>query len=112
MDPKHSHGPDRVDYQELSGDLTEVHAAIEREHPEPTAQVTPIPMWLTVTCGVAVCWAGLYLGFFNGGRGGDVFNELSSNAGMLFPAPVIGGGKVTVAELSLAEQGKKDYANC
>ena len=29
--------PDRVDYQETL-DITEVHAAIEREHSEPTAR--------------------------------------------------------------------------
>jgi mono/diheme cytochrome c family protein len=112
MDPKHSHGPDRVDYQETSGDLTEVHAALLREHPEPTAQVTPIPMWLTVTCGVAVCWAGLYLGFFNGGLRGDVFNELTSNASLLFPAPGKTGPAVAEPEKSLAEQGKANYATC
>src|SRR4051812_39011696 len=104
MDPKHSHGPDRVDYQELSGDLAEVHAAIQRENPEPTAQVTPIPTWLTVTCGVAVCWAGLYLGFFNGGLKGDVFNELSTTASLLFPPPGKLGGAVEAAKpLTLAE---------
>lgn len=112
MDPKHSHGPDRVDYQETPGDLTEVHASLIREHPEPTAQVTPIPMWLTVTCGVAVCWAGLYLGIFHGGFKGDVFNELASTAGGLFPAPVKGGGTGAVVKLTDFEIGKRNYATC
>ncbi len=113
MDPKHSHGPDRIDYQELPGDLSEVHASIQREHPEPTAQVTPIPMWLTAVCGLAVCWAGLYLGFFNGGLKGDVFNELATSPALLFPAPSKGAGvSLAAAEPSLAEQGKAVYATC
>src|SRR3954470_21070010 len=114
MDPKHSHGPDRVDYQELPGDLTEVHAAIEREHPEPTAESTPVPMWLIATCGFAVLWAGIYMGVFNGGLKGDVFNELNANAGLLFPVPTkaTGPGAGAAAEQSLVEQGKVVYANC
>ena len=39
-------GPNRIDYQE-SPDITEVHAAVDREKPEPSADVTPIPLWLT-----------------------------------------------------------------
>src|SRR4051794_23720855 len=105
MDPKHSHGPDRVDYRESPGDLTEVHAAIQREHAEPTAEVTPIPTWLTVICGVAVCWAGLYLGMFNGGFKGNIFNELSSSARDLFPPPGKAGPAEAVKEPTLAEQG-------
>ena len=112
MDPKHSHGPDRVDYQETPGDLTEVHASLLRENPEPTTQVTPIPMWLTVTCFVAVCWAGLYLGFFNGGLSGNVYNELTSNAGLLFPPPSEGGVATEAKELTQFEQGQKGYATC
>lgn len=113
MDPKNSHAPDRVDYQEHAGDLTEVHAAIQREHPEPTAESTPVPMWLIATCGVAVCWAGLYLGIFSGAFKGDVFNELSTSAGALFPAPtkeVANAGPVAEDPLAL---GKSVYgANC
>src|SRR3954467_8024445 len=114
MDPKHSHGPDRVDYQETPGDLTEVHASLLREHPEPTAESTPIPMWLTVTCGVAVLWAGLYLGFFNGGLKGGVFNELAPTPALLFPVQTkgTGGAAGPVAEKSLAEQGKAVYQTC
>ena len=113
MDPKHSHGPDRIDYQELPGDLTEVHASIQREHPEPTAESTPVPMWLIATCGFAVLWAGTYMGIFNGGLKGDVFNELTATASLLFPVSTTGTGPTgPVAEPSLAEQGKAVYANC
>ena len=61
-------GSDRIDYQETPDDITEVHAAVEREKPEPSAEVTPMPMWLTGVCAVATVWAGLYFGIFNGGQ--------------------------------------------
>src|SRR3954467_2583068 len=108
MDPKHSHGPDRVDYQEQPGDLTEVHAAIQREHPEPTAETTPVPMWLIAVCGFAVLWAGIYMGVFNGGLRGDVFNELNATASLLFPVESKNKGGTTgpVQEQPLFEQGR------
>ena len=114
MDPKHSHGPDRIDYREHSEDLTEIHAAILRENPEPSASVTPIPLWLISICGVAVAWAGAYLGMFNGGFRGDIFNERQSSPDLLFPQAEKAGRRHRrrVAEPSLAEQGKAIYANC
>jgi hypothetical protein len=39
-------GPERIDYQETD-DIAELHAAVEREKPEPSADVTPIPLWLS-----------------------------------------------------------------
>ena len=57
-------GPERIDYRETS-DITEVHGAIRREHSDPRADVTPIPLWLTIICGVAICWAGSYVGAFH-----------------------------------------------
>ena len=112
MDPKHSHGPDRIDYQEAPGDLTEVHAAIQREHPEPTAEVTPIPLWLTAICGVAICWAGAYFGMFHGGFRADVFDERASSPDLLFPVASKAGGtaEAAVAEVSLAQQGKSTFS--
>jgi mono/diheme cytochrome c family protein len=113
MDPKHSIGPDRIDYKETPGDLTEVHAAIERENPEPTAEVTPIPLWLTAVCGFAIACAGMYLGLFHGGFRGDVFNERMSSPSLLFPAvSKTKGGGAAEAVQSLAAQGKSVYANC
>jgi len=115
MDPKHSHGSDRVDYRESSEDLTEVHAAILRENPEPSANVTPIPLWLITICGVAVTWAGAYLGMFHGGFRGDVFNERLSSPDLLFPQQTKAGGTegaAVVQEQPLAVQGKAIYGNC
>ena len=79
-------GSDRIDYQETP-DITEVHAAVEREKPEPSAEVTPMPLWLTALCAVATVWAGLYFGIFNGGLSGSVYNEYESSPAVLFPLP-------------------------
>jgi mono/diheme cytochrome c family protein len=105
-------GPERIDYQETP-EVTEVHAVVKREHGEPTAEVTPIPVWLSAICGVAVAWAGVYFGIFHGGFRGDVFNEYASSPAVLFPIPERGGGPAESAgELSLTQQGKAVYANC
>jgi mono/diheme cytochrome c family protein len=81
-----SQGPEHIDYQETP-DLTEVHAAIQREHKDPSADVTPVPLWVTVLCGAAVCWAGAYVGMFHGGFSGSVYNEYDSSPVVLFPLP-------------------------
>ena len=51
-----SQGSEHIDSRETA-DLTEVHAAIQRENKDPSADVTPVPLWVTMLCGVAVCWA-------------------------------------------------------
>ena len=79
-------GSDRIDYHETA-DITEVHAAVEREKPEPSADVTPIPLWLTSVCALATIWAGVYFGIFNGGLSGSVYNEYESSPAVLFPLP-------------------------
>ncbi len=71
-------GSDRIDYHETA-DITEVHAAVQREKPEPSADVTPIPLWLTGVCALATIWAGIYFGVFNGGLSGSVYNEYESS---------------------------------
>ena len=100
-------GPDRIDYQETP-DITEVHAAVDREKPEPSADVTPIPLWLTGVCAVAMVWAGLYFGIFNGGLSGNVYNEYESSPAVLFPLPQTAGKEAGPAEApqTLAQQGK------
>ncbi|HSI13340.1 MAG TPA: cytochrome c [Chthoniobacter sp.] len=109
---KPNEGPDRIDYQETP-DVTEVHAAVQREKPEPSAEVTPMPLWLTGVCGVAIAWAGIYFGLFMGGINGNVFNEYESTPAALFPLPEKAGGKgagAEAAEQSLAQQGKAVYS--
>ncbi|MDB6148657.1 MAG: cytochrome c class [Chthoniobacter sp.] len=113
--PQMANRPDRVDYEETP-DVTEVHASIQREHQEPSANVTPIPMWLTGVCGAVMVWAGTYFGVFHGGLSGKVFNEYESSPNVLFPIPTkgtSGPGAGAAATMSLAEQGKSVYgANC
>jgi mono/diheme cytochrome c family protein len=115
MDPRNSQGPDRIDYSEAPGDLTEVHAAIQREHRDPSADTTPIPLWLTAVCGAALVWAGGYFMTFHGGLRSDVFNERLSSPDILFPQPVQDGGPAGAGEaqqVSLAQAGKAVYSNC
>ena len=94
--------------------MTEVHGAIKREHSDPRADVTPIPMWLTTVCGIAICWAGAYLGVFHGGFSPNVFNERESSPALLFPGTGKkgGGGEPPGPEQPLAVQGKSVYLNC
>lgn len=103
-------GPERIDYQETP-DVTEVHASVKREHAEPIAESTPMPLWLTALCGVAVLWAGAYFGIFNGGLSGNVYNEYQSSPAVLFPLPQKEGAGEAAA-LSLAQQGKSVYTQC
>jgi mono/diheme cytochrome c family protein len=111
--PTPPENPDHVDYRE-AGDITEVHSAIQREHTEPTAKVTPIPLWLTAVCGAAMVWAGTYFGIFNGGLSGSVFNEYESSPALLFPPPAgsKAGGAAAEAPQSMAQIGKAVYSNC
>jgi mono/diheme cytochrome c family protein len=118
MDPRNSQGQDRVDYRESPGDLTEVHAAIQREHRDPSADSTPIPLWLAAVCGAALVWAGGYFMTFHGGLRSDVFNERLSSPSILFgeatkQAKGAGEGGAAAAPVSLAAAGKAVYgANC
>ncbi len=105
-------GPERIDYNETP-DVTEVHAAVKREHGDPRADVTPIPLWLTIICVVAVAWAGIYLGVFHGGFKGNVFDENKSNPELLFPTASAGSkGEATTGPVSLADIGKGVYGQC
>ena len=103
-------GHDRLDYQETA-DVTEVHASIAREHAEPSADVTPIPTWLSLVCAASLCWAGIYIGIFHGGFNPKVYNEYESNPSAFFPLPggAIAGGGGAVAELTPLQFGEKVF---
>jgi mono/diheme cytochrome c family protein len=105
-----SEGPNRIDYQETP-DITEIHAAVQREKPEPSADVTPMPLWLTGVCAFATVWAGIYFGIFNGGLSGNVYNEYESSPAVLFPLPAkAGAGNATASEVKTpAQQGKEVF---
>ena len=109
-----SEGPNRIDYQETP-DITEVHAAVQREKAEPSADVTPMPLWLTGVCAFATVWAGIYFGIFHGGLSGDVYNEYESSPAVLFPLPTTNGAGRNVAaatEKTLAQIGKEVFSGC
>jgi mono/diheme cytochrome c family protein len=99
-----------VDYRETP-DVTQVHAAIRREHDEPFTEVVPIPLWLMGVFALAVFWGAFYLGSYNGGFSSDVFNE---NAGSAVASSKGAGAADTAAAApeTLAKQGKAVYANC
>ncbi len=106
-------GPERIDYREAS-DAPEVHCAAQREHRDPVAEITPMPLWLTAVCGVALCWAGAYLGVFHGGFSGKIYNEYESSPSALFPLPAKEGARVdgSAVAQTLAQLGKTVYAQC
>ena len=91
-----SQGSEHIDSRETA-DLTEVHAAIQRENKDPSADVTPVPLWVTMLCGVAVCWAGAYVGMFHGGFDSNVYNEFESSPAVLFPQPERANAKAGAA---------------
>ncbi len=108
-----SQGSEQIDYRETP-DLTEVHAAIQRENKDPSANVTPVPLWVTLLCGAAVCWAGAYVGMFHGGFNSSVYNEYESSPAVLFSQPEHADKKVgpAVAE-DMVAIGKGVYlGNC
>lgn len=105
-------GQDRIDYRETS-DVTEVHAAYLREHQEPSAEVTPIPTWLSLVSAAALCWAGLYVGFFHGGFSPKIYSEFTSPLALFAKPEKKGKAGAVAAELSLAQIGEGVYkSNC
>lgn len=105
-----SHGPENTDYNETS-DVTEVHAAVKREHSEPVADVTPIPVWVSLLCTGVLIWGAGYMGVFHGGFRGNVFNEYDSTPTVLFPVAkkeVVAGPAVD----PIAALGKSTYSVC
>lgn len=72
-----------ADYKETA-DITEVHAAIKREKPDPTPGQGPVPLWLMAFGAAVLLWAGAYLGMFHGGFNGEVFDEQLSSPSLLF----------------------------
>ena len=103
-------GQDRLDYSETA-DITEVHASIAREHAEPSAGTMPIPTWLGVLCAAVLCWAGVYIGIFNGGFSAKIYNEYESGPSAFFPLPGGQQGGGEVVELPLLAYGEKVYGN-
>src|SRR5438309_10181452 len=64
-----------MDYGETA-DVQEVHAAIQREKREPRVGLEPLSIWLIAVYGLAVFFAGAYLGRYSGGFSGDNLDPL------------------------------------
>jgi mono/diheme cytochrome c family protein len=98
--------PQKYPRDEMSGeydyvegaDVTQVHAAVAREHPEPVharkgeETTATFPLWLLIVFGVAIFWAGGYLFLFSGAFRPDVFNEREWKVAMFFPEREAGAG--------------------
>jgi mono/diheme cytochrome c family protein len=105
-------GPNHIDYRETA-DLTNVHAAVQREHSVGTPGAVPMPLWLMALCGVAIFWAGTS---FSGGFGGSYFSadnysvHPGEQVGMIGAAGGPGGAE---AGPSMAELGETYFKqNC
>lgn len=100
-----------MDYGETA-DVHEVHAAIQREKREPRVGLEPLSIWLIAVYGLAVFFAGAYLGRYSGSFSGDSLDPLGG------PPPTAkkggaGQGQEQQAELSPHDRGKKVFlANC
>lgn len=107
------HGANEIDYRETP-DITQVHAAIQREHGEPLTQAVPIPLWLMMVFGLVLCWGSYYLGSYSGGFSGSVFNEQSGAGAAVSRGATAGGGETATAAVAetQVEAGKKVFANC
>jgi len=106
-------GPNQVDYRETA-DLTNVHAAVQREHSVGTPGSVPMPLWLMVLCGVAIFWAGTS---FSGGFGASYFSpdNYSVHPGEAVAAKGAGGGAAGAPAEgpSVVDQGKTYFSqNC
>lgn len=100
-----------VDYRE-SVDVTHVHAAIEREKKEPWTADVPVPLWLMVVFALVLGWGCYYLGNFNGGYSGSVYNETEGMAATSAKKGAAGQAAGAAAETPV-EEGKKLFAqNC
>ena len=55
--------------------IDELHQAVMREKQDPEEGMEPIPLWIVALCGLAIFAGGLYMGKYNGGFRGDVFDE-------------------------------------
>jgi mono/diheme cytochrome c family protein len=100
-----------TDYGETS-DVQEVHAAIQREKREPRVGLEPLSMWVIAVYGLAIFFAGAYIGRYSGNFSGDGLDPLSGPP----PTKKAGPGGQTggpAEELSPHDRGKKIFStNC
>jgi mono/diheme cytochrome c family protein len=68
-------------------DVVQMHAAVQRERPEPVEGSEPLNLWLVVFIAAILFWAGSYLTQYSGGFRADEFSERQIN-----PAPPASSG--------------------
>lgn len=85
--------------------IEQLHQAAMRENKDPEEGLEPIPLWIVALCGLAIFAGGLYMGKYNGGFRGDVFDEQQVVFG-----PVAASGPKQVDPIAV---GRRLYtANC
>ncbi len=100
-----------MDYGEQA-DVQQVHAAVQREKREPRVGAEPLSIWLIAIYGLAIFFAGAYLGRYSGNFSTGGLDPMGAPP----PAKKAAGGPAggeQVAELSPRDRGKKIFAaNC
>ncbi len=67
-----------LDRDEIT-DVTDLHAAVLRERPDPVEGHEPLNLWMVVFVAVLLFWAGTYLTHYSGGFRADEFSERQIN---------------------------------
>src|SRR4029077_5599038 len=100
-----------MDYGEQA-DVQQVHAAVQREKREPRVGAEPLSMWLIAIYGLAIFFAGAYLGRYSGNFSSGGLDPMGAPPSAKKAAGGPAGGE-QVAELSPRARGKKIFAaNC
>lgn len=105
------------DSNSVTPSRSNIPASVLREHPDAVCCNGQLPAWLIVLAGSALFVAGAYLGIFNGGFSGSVFDERESSPALLFPEKTGAGAASAGAEVAAADtespivRGKKFYSN-
>lgn len=105
---------ERIDYSETP-DLTQRHAAIERENLEPTSGTLPLPVWLLGLSAVVLLSAGYYVGLFGGGFNSEIYTEstVPGQAAQAGAKAAQGGTAAAPTAEDPVAMGKKVYEqNC
>lgn len=112
-DPHRDLAPEEDDesFNEFSapGEMLDLHGvhSVGAQGPAQPEAFRPVPWWAIGTAGLLLAWAGMYLGQYNGGWQGDVFNEEANYH------PVSGPPEDPNSEAVMIRTGEKVFtANC
>jgi len=103
-------GADDADYRE-SSDISLVHGEMRKERQNVLeAGMVPVPLWLIGLSLLVVFGGGIYLGLFSGGFSEAIFNEREGLSATDVEAPVAGTASGAAPAESLADIGKRVFA--